>query len=73
MDYTEYPLFATIITNTFSINWAHGLYGIIESDTNQSHKLSAAFIKHVTDIRNWTVGQELVDSFPFLLGAVNVK
>lgn len=73
MDYTEYPHFATIITRTFSINWPNGLHGIIEGDTEQGYKLSTAFIKHVTNIENWTVGQELVDSFPFLSGAVNVK
>ncbi|KAH8172465.1 hypothetical protein LIA77_06720 [Sarocladium implicatum] len=73
MDYTEYPQFATIITRTFSINWAHGLNGIIKGDSEQGYRLSSAFIKHITLIDNWTVGQELVDSFPFLLGAVNVR
>lgn len=73
MDYTQYPQFATIITRTFSINWPHGLNGIIEGHANEGYKLREAFMSHVDNIDNWSVGQELVDMFPFLEGAVNVK
>ncbi|KAF2839117.1 hypothetical protein M501DRAFT_992106 [Patellaria atrata CBS 101060] len=87
MDHTQYPLFARLITSTFSINWPGGISQIIVSQppnlnatnpvkyagSEHTYVLSPAFIAHVGEPANWTVGQTLVDAFPFLRGAVNVR
>ncbi|CAK7271429.1 hypothetical protein SEPCBS57363_004613 [Sporothrix epigloea] len=81
-DYTRYHDFASTISKFFSINWPHpALEGILENSTGgsaersaeQSRIMTQAFVQHVRQPKNWTVGPELIKAFPFLEGAVNVR
>lgn len=73
MDFTQYPEFARLITSSFSINWRHGLVGILKQSPDQGYTLTEDFVQHVRCGENWTVGISLVEAFPFLQGAVNIK
>jgi hypothetical protein len=73
MDYSSYPQFAQTINRSFSINWPQGLAGILVGCSEKGFVLAQSFIDHICTGRNWTVGRELVDKFPFLKDAVNVK
>ncbi|CAK7263733.1 hypothetical protein SEPCBS119000_000633 [Sporothrix epigloea] len=73
-DYTRYPEFASIISESFSISWPHdALEGILEDGAGGGDIMTRAFVQHVREPRNWTVGPELVEAFPILDGAVNVR
>ena len=73
MDYTQYPKFALLITRSFSINWPHNLTEILERGNGREFVLTDAFVTHLKDLRHWTLGKELVEEFPFLEGAVNIR
>lgn len=73
MDYTQYPKFASLITRSFSINWPHNPTEIFERENERKFILTDAFVTHLKEIKNWTVGEELVEGFPFLDGAVNIR
>jgi hypothetical protein len=72
MDYTTYPQFASLFTSGFSVNWPHKLSDILEEGLD-GLVVTESFIGHIRDLGNWTVSEKLVESFPFLNGAVNVK
>ncbi|EPE04293.1 bZIP transcription factor [Ophiostoma piceae UAMH 11346] len=75
LDYTHAHTFSALFARTFSINWPHSLDGILQRSSTNSEDLviSPAFVHHVRDPANWSVGPELVDAFPFLDGAVSVR
>lgn len=72
MDFTEYPKFASIIIRSFSINWPYGITQMLDASSGQDYVLSDQFVRHIRDIRNWTVAKDLIEAFPFLEGAVNI-
>ncbi|CAK7212288.1 hypothetical protein SBRCBS47491_001412 [Sporothrix bragantina] len=73
-DHTRYRDFASIILKSFSIGWPHhALEGILEGSNERGFVMTRAFIQHVRDPKNWTVGPELAEAFPFLEGAYNVR
>ncbi|ERT00651.1 hypothetical protein HMPREF1624_01880 [Sporothrix schenckii ATCC 58251] len=39
----------------------------------KNYVITQAFVQHVREAKNWTVGPELVEAFPWLDGAVNVR
>lgn len=81
LDHTRYRDFASIIVKSFSIGWPHhALEGILEASPEPTadgkatnYVMTKAFVQHVREPKNWTVGPELVEAFPFLEGAVNVR
>ncbi|KAH8660231.1 hypothetical protein BX600DRAFT_467431 [Xylariales sp. PMI_506] len=73
MDFKTFPKYASLLNLSFSINWPHNLSGILEKHSNEGFVVTQDFIRHIRDINNWTVGQALIDAYPFLKGAVNVN
>lgn len=73
MDFTCYEKFAVTINKTFSINWPHNLAGILEGTPERGFVLTDSFVAHIRDQRNWSVGNGLIEAFPFLEGTVTVS
>lgn len=73
-DHTRYRDFASVIVKSFSIGWPHhALEGILEGSADKGYVMTRAFVQHVREPKNWTVGPELLEAFPFLEGAMNVR
>jgi hypothetical protein len=69
MDWSQYPLFRRLVSETTSINWPYPESDIFWSKGNGREKvINPVFLSHVFNIDNWSVGSEVIDAFPFLHG-----
>lgn len=63
----------TLPAAKMSVNWTNGLdEAVVPDDDLGCLRLSEAFEKHVTDLRNWSIGESILASFPELRGIVRL-
>lgn len=63
----------TLPAAKISVNWTNGLdEAVVPDDDLGCLRLSEAFEKHVTDLRNWSIGESILASFPELRGIVRL-
>jgi hypothetical protein len=73
-DMTKFPEFREDLNMSVCVGWARpAAEAICQGPTQGEHYLSVDFVKHLSDLRNWTLSREMVQKWPILDGAVNVR
>jgi hypothetical protein len=66
MDFNRYDSLRSLLAETLSVNWPHSPSGVISMVSQDEIALTPGFINHILDHSNWSVGQKLIDAFPYL-------
>jgi len=66
MDWSRFDELRQITGTTLSIHWPYGVASILTVASQNELHLNPVFESHVRRLENWTVGDELARSFPFL-------
>ncbi|KAK0389980.1 hypothetical protein NLU13_3553 [Sarocladium strictum] len=73
-DMKRYPEFRHDLNFAICVGWTRpAAEAICQGPTPGEHYLSADYVKHLSDLRNWTLPREIVQKWPVLEGAVNVR
>ncbi|KAB5511537.1 hypothetical protein GE09DRAFT_1047626 [Coniochaeta sp. 2T2.1] len=73
-DYNDFDALRHALGKSISPGWPCGISECLSSTgTPGEFSLSPEFQTHLWDLSNWTVDPALVQAFPFLEGAVNVR
>lgn len=73
MDHTKFETFRHLASKTVCVNWPYKVSEILLAVSDNNFIVNPKFEQHIQDVNNWSYGQEVVDSFPFLDGAVKVR
>jgi hypothetical protein len=69
MDWSEGREFAKlrkITGDSLSIHWPHHVSSILTVASNSELQLNPEFESHVRQLKNWTVGPDMVETFSYL-------
>jgi hypothetical protein len=73
-DMKLYTEFRDDLNMSVSVGWTRpAAEAICQGPTQGEHYLSKDYVKHLSDLRNWTLPRRTLDKWPFLEGAVNVR
>ena len=62
----EFSKLREITGNSLSIHWPHDISSILIVASNSELQLNPDFESHVRQLKHWTVGPDLVETFPYL-------
>lgn len=69
---TQFDTFRYYSNTTLSVNWPYDASSALMLVSDSKVVVNPVFEQHLRNLSNWTVGQELVDAFPYLTGTVKV-
>lgn len=72
MDWAEFDTLRQLTGKSLSIHWEHDISSILTTVSPTELRFNLAFEAHIRELKNWTVGPEVVDKFVFLQGAMPV-
>ena len=66
MDWNGFERLRAISLGSVSVNWHSASRLMVKAVSKTELTLDDAFIQHVRDLRNWTIGKEVAKEFTFL-------
>ena len=66
MDWNDFNLLRKISNDTISVNWPFSPSKAVIVQSDDEVTLSDAFVDHVRDLKNWSLGPRMAEVFPFL-------
>lgn len=69
MDHNDFEELRALTSYSISVNWPHSDYDVVlTSADGKDMVLNPAFVSHIADIKNWSVGPDVASRFSFLQG-----